>query len=150
MKLNGAEVECAERDGYARISREWSAGDVLKLEMDMQVRFVQAHPAVHEDCGRVTVMRGPLVYCLEECDNGKYLKDIRISADGARKVELNSELGVPAIRLQATRRVWPESAPLYMEYESPVRREVEAYFVPYYSWANREEGEMLVWTDIDR
>ena len=149
VKLNGVEMECAAVDGYARISREWAAGDLLTLELDMPVRFVQAHPAVHEDCGRVAVMRGPLVYCLEECDNGKYLKDIRLCAGGARSVELNEEMGVPAIRIPATRRIWPESAPLYMEYETPARREVEAYFVPYYAWANRDEGEMLVWTDID-
>ena len=89
------------------------------------------------------------MYCLEECDNGKYLKDIRICAGGRRQVELNAELGAPAIRIPATRRNWPESAPLYMEYEAPARREVEAHFVPYYAWANRDEGEMLVWTDID-
>ena len=150
VKLNGAEVECAVEDGYARIANEWKAGDVLELDMDMPVRFVQAHPAVHEDCGRVTVMRGPIVYCMEECDNGKYLKDVRICAGGKREVGFNAELGVPVIKLDATRREWPESAPLYMEYEAPARRGVEAYFVPYYAWANRDEGEMLVWTDIDR
>lgn len=149
VMLNGAKIECTAEDGYVRISREWAYDDVLTLEMDMPVRLVQAHPAVHEDCGRVAVMRGPLVYCLEECDNGKYLKDIRLCAGGRRSVEFNEELGAPAIRIQATRREWPENAPLYMEYEAPARREAEAYFVPYYAWANRDEGEMLVWTDID-
>ena len=117
--------------------------------MDMPVRLVQAHPAVHEDCGRVTVMRGPIVYCLEEQDNGKWLKDIRICAAGKREIGFNKELDVPVINIEATRRVWPDDEPLYMELTVPERKPVTAVFVPYYAWANRDEGEMLVWTDID-
>ena len=147
--VNGAPVEAAAENGYIRISREWAAGDIITLSLDMPVRLMQAHPALHDDCGRVAVMRGPVVYCLEECDNGKYLKDIRICASGARNVGFNEELGVPVIGIEATRRVWPESAPLYMEFDTPARENVRATFIPFYAWANREPGEMLVWTDID-
>jgi len=150
VKVNGEACECAPEDGYVRIRRDWAEGDRLVLDMDMPVRYVQAHPALHEDCGRVTVMRGPIVYCLEECDNGKWLKDVRICTGAAPEIVENAELGVPAVVIPSTRREWPESAPLYMDFESPVRREVPAYFIPYYAWANREPGEMLVWTDIDR
>ena len=150
VSVNGADVKCDAEDGYVYIRRSWEQGDIIELCLDMPVRLVQAHPALHEDCGRVTVMRGPLVYCMEECDNGKWLKDVRICADGYRSITVNSELGVPAITIAATRREWPDSEPLYMDYEAPVRREVQAYFIPYFAWANRAEGEMLVWTDIDR
>ena len=150
VKVNGAAVEAEAADGYVRIEREWAAGDAVVIEMDMPVRFMQAHPAVHEDCGRVTVMRGPLVYCLEEQDNGKWLKDIRICAAGKREIGWNEALNVPVIRLDATRREWPDDGALYIDYEAPARKPVEAVFIPYYAWANRDEGEMLIWTDIDR
>ena len=149
VQVNGGNVECAPEDGYIRICREWAESDEVKLILDMPVRYVQAHPALHEDCGRVTVMRGPIVYCLEECDNGKWLKDIRICAGAEKQLVRNEELGVNAIVIPATRRVWPDDEPLYMDYEAPVRNKIEAYFVPYYAWANRDSGEMLVWTDID-
>jgi len=150
IEVNGVAVKAEAEDGYVHICRKWNAGDVIALDMDMPIRFVQAHPAVHEDCGRVAVMRGPIVYCLEEQDNGKYLKDIRITAGGKREIGFNDELGVPVIRLDATRREWAEDGPLYMDFEAPARKTVEAVFIPYYAWANRDEGEMLVWTDIDR
>ena len=146
--VSGKAVECRVENGYAYIEREWQ-GDTLRLIMDMPVRFVQAHPALHDDCGRVTVMRGPIVYCLEEQDNGKYLKDIRICAAGKRRIVQNKELDAPAIVLEATRREWSDDEQLYSELVVPARRKTDAYFIPFYAWANRDEGEMLVWTDID-
>jgi DUF1680 family protein len=42
-------------------------------------------------------MRGPIVYCLEEQDNGKYLKDIKIARGGVPAISEDAELGVPAV-----------------------------------------------------
>ena len=148
LRVNG-EPACADvKNGYAIIRREWKTGDAIVLDMPLDVRFMQAHPAVHDDCGRVAVMRGPLVYCLEEADNGKYLKDIRIASGAKAELSHDSALGATVIDLPAT-RVWPEPAPLYMDYSAMRRENITARFIPFYTWANREEGEMLVWTDID-
>ena len=149
LEKNGEILSPENRDGYVRLAGSWAEGDQLRLTLEMPVRLVQAHPAVHEDCGRVAVTRGPLVYCMEECDNGKYLKDVRIRRNGTPSFAENPQLGVTEIRLPASRREWPEEDALYAEY-SDVRRDCTAVFIPYYAWANREEGEMLVWTDIDR
>lgn len=32
--------------------------------------IISADPSVHEDSGKVAVMRGPVVYCAEGVDNG--------------------------------------------------------------------------------
>ena len=149
LEKNGEILSPENRDGYVRLAGSWAEGDQLRLTLEMPVRLVQAHPAVHEDCGRVAVTRGPLVYCMEECDNGKYLKDVRIRRNGTPSFAENPQLGVTEIRLPASRREWPEEDALYAEY-SDARRDCTAVFIPYYAWANREEGEMLVWTDIDR
>lgn len=149
LMVNGAPATCESRDGYASIVRTWTAGDVLCLDIPLDVRFVAAHPALHEDCGRVSVMRGPLVYCLEEQDNGKYLKDIKLARGEEAAIKEDAALGVPVIDLPATRRDWPDSAPLYMEDNGARRVPVTARFIPYFAWANRDEGEMLVWTDIE-
>ena len=77
-------------------------------------------------------------------------KDIRICAAGKREIGFNEELRTPTIKLEATRRDWADERALYMDFDAPARKPVEAVFIPYYAWANRNEGEMLVWTDIDR
>ena len=97
----------------------------------------------------MAIMRGPIVYCLEEEDNGKNLKDIKISRDGAATISEDAELGVPVVDIPATRRQWHSKAPLYMDYSDTRRIPATARFIPYFAWANRNEGEMLVWTDID-
>jgi DUF1680 family protein len=94
-------------------------------------------------------MRGPVVYCLEEQDNGKNLKDIKLARGGAPAVTEDAVLGVPVIDLPATRRSWPDPAPLYMDFSETKRAPVTSRFIPYFAWANRDEGEMLVWTDIE-
>jgi DUF1680 family protein len=149
LAVNGAPAEHSLREGYAYLNRAWAAGDALTLNLALHVRLVAAHPALHEDCGRVAVMRGPIVYCLEEQDNGKYLKDIKLARGGAPTVSTDAALNVPVIDLPASRRSWPDSAPLYMDFSESVRLPMTARFIPYFAWANRDEGEMLVWTDVD-
>ena len=47
----------------------------------MEVRLIAAKEAVREDMGKVAVMRGPVVYCLEETDNGKDLQKLLIDPE---------------------------------------------------------------------
>ena len=42
----------------------------LQAEFEMKAQFVGANPKIHYDLGRAAMTRGPLVYCLEEADNG--------------------------------------------------------------------------------
>ena len=55
--------------GYAAISRQWSAGDIVALDLPMPPERLYAHPNVRMDVGRVALRRGPLIYCVEEADN---------------------------------------------------------------------------------
>lgn len=150
LTLNGKDAEYTKREGYAYVTGKWAEGDEFCLDLPLPVRYIQAHPALHEDCGRVAVARGPIIYCLEECDNGKWLKDLRITAGAAPEIGAAEGLGLPAIRIPATRSVWADADALYTEFVPGNRSACTATFIPYHAWANREEGEMLVWTDIDR
>lgn len=47
----------------------------------MEVRLIAAKEAVREDMGKGAVMRGPVVYCLEETDNGKDLQKLLIDPE---------------------------------------------------------------------
>ncbi len=70
-RVNEESVDTAKRDrGYLEISRTWSPGDTVSLELTMPVERLYAHPNVTADVGRVALRRGPLVFCLEQVDNG--------------------------------------------------------------------------------
>jgi DUF1680 family protein len=134
--------------GYIRIKRRWQPGDTVTLDFDMQVRLIEAHPAVREDCGRVAFERGPIVYCLEEVDNGKYLWDILLPSN-PRPISLfeqNLLGGIVTITADAfSREVEGWNQALYRPAGSSryLPRKIKA--VPYFAWSNRSPGEMLVW-----
>lgn len=67
--LNGNPVQYAQKQGYAVISREWNAGDVVSLELPMEVKTVLANDNIAYDRGKFAVERGPIVYCAEFADN---------------------------------------------------------------------------------
>ena len=72
LAVNGEAVELNEellQHGYAKIERDWKNGDHIELNFDMPVEMMQAHPLVRENAGKVALMRGPQVFCLEEVDN---------------------------------------------------------------------------------
>ena len=55
--------------------------DVLKLHFSMPLLLMEADEKVREDAGKVSVLRGPIVYCLEEVDNGKDLHLLEVNPD---------------------------------------------------------------------
>lgn len=135
------------REGYAYLRRAWRAGDIVRLTLPMPVERVYAHPQVRDDAGRTALQRGPLVYCLEEVDNGANLEAVRLPREADLRPEWRPDLlgGVMVLRGTARRldsQPWGDT--LYTA-EPPVERPVELTAVPYYAWANRGPGDMLVW-----
>jgi DUF1680 family protein len=140
FKVNGEPLSPDVVDGYARIRREWKDGDRVELSLPMPIRRVVAHEAVAEDRGRVALQRGPLVYAAEGIDNADRVFDLVLADDAALGVEFRRDLlnGVAAITGTAL-AVSPSPAGKPVE----IRRPFLA--VPYYAWANRGPGQMLVW-----
>lgn len=139
------------RDGYLYIDGVWQDGDEVDLEMEMRVRILEADPRVREDMGKVAIARGPIVYCLEERDNGKDLHLCRVDLQTLRpsdiRTETTKELGHPMTVLQVPgKRLLPEeSGELYRQARPAREEDVTLRMVPYYAWNNRGEGEMSVW-----
>ncbi|WEV53666.1 beta-L-arabinofuranosidase domain-containing protein [Bifidobacterium sp. ESL0704] len=76
------------RDGYLYLSGTWREGDSVTFDFPMPVNMVAANPKVSEDAGKVAFMRGPIVYCAEEHDNGDQLHRLHVDAG---KVGANAE-----------------------------------------------------------
>jgi len=148
LAVNGEEVSVVPLDkGYARIGREWRDGDCVTLSLAMPVERVRAHPRVRANAGRVALMHGPIVYCLEEVDNGPNLGDVALLPDAELEVTYEPDLlgGVSVIRGEGRRSVEGAWGGELYSTELPPRQAVEITAVPYCVWANRAPGEMIVW-----
>ncbi len=78
LTVNGQAVEAVPDRGYVCLRRQWKPGDRIMLSMDIAPVFVRSSPKIRDNVGKVTLMRGPLVYCLEEADNGDALHNISV------------------------------------------------------------------------
>ena len=150
LKVNGQTVFNPLRlRGYTRIQRVWKRGDVVELTMPMPVELVKAHPLVAADTGKVALMRGPLVYCLESVDTGEEVRRIAVAPrthfDAHHEPDLLNEVTVITGSAQLMdASVWQSS--LYASVRDiPDNRTVQLRAIPYYANANRGPVEMAVW-----
>ena len=136
------------RDGYLYLTGEWQDGEVIALDLPMQVTAVQADTRVRETIGRIAFMRGPITFCAEEADNGADLHLVRVDADacGQAKVERSDVFGHPTVKLTLpAQRQKPQEGALYRKAAQPEWEPAELVLIPYYAWANRGLGEMTVY-----
>lgn len=139
------------KDGYLYVEKEWEEEECLEISFPMDVRLMAANPMVREDTGKVAVTRGPIVYCMEEADNGKNLHLLSLSAASRPAVcnELVCKVPVKTIELSGFKRETREALGLYQPWRTENRTAVSLKFIPYYMWANRMENEMQVWTRME-
>ena len=149
LRINGKRLSLKSitSKGYAKVKREWHDKDQAELLLPMPVERVEAHPGVRQDAGRIALQRGPIVYCLEEEDNGRNLHDLCLPGDAKIRASFKEDLlgGVTVLKARAKRRDlshWKET--LYRtEPAKWVPAEIQA--IPYAVRANRSIGEMIVW-----
>ena len=149
LSVNGAAFSAQPEEGYVTLARRWQAGDAVSLTLDMPVRLIRANPRIPEDAGKVAVARGPLVYCLEEADNGPGLH--RITLDGVQAKDFAAEWQLDMLGgiVALTSPGWRESDAgwdaLYSDTADITRERATLTWIPYYAWCNRTPGEMRVW-----
>jgi DUF1680 family protein len=155
--INGEKLPAAETTPgqYLTLRRLWQVGDTVRLKIPMPVRRIVSHPRVAHNTGKVALMRGPLVYCVEETDNPVGdVRDIIVSDDilitAAQRPEMLDDVVVLSAHaeMEAYAPAWHGA--LYRNVSSvkedrPGRSEVQVTAIPYMSWANRGAGPMAVW-----
>lgn len=141
LKVNNQNVPLKLDKGYVALTRNWKSGDVIDLALPMPVRRVVANEQVAADRGRVALQRGPVVYCAEWPDNpnGK-VRNLLLAGDAKLTAEFRPDLlnGVTVIRSKAYGLVRDAQGQV-------VKNPQEFTAIPYYAWANRGPGQMLVW-----
>ena len=143
LTVNGEKVAAQMENGYIVLRRDFAQGDVICLEMPMETRFMSASVRTPNYAGKTAVMRGPLVYCLEETDNGALLWNLSVNT-GEAVAEHHPEFlcGVTTITCKGVRE--HAESDLYTV-NVPECQDAQLTFVPYYAWGNRGKGEMSVW-----
>src|SRR5690606_12960196 len=123
VRLNGEVLNVQPENGYISLTRAWNKGDVVELDFPMEVRKVIANGNVAENRGKMSLEYGPLVYAVEEIDNGDRFDSIRLIENENFEVEMRPDLleGVNTISNQ------------------------NLTAIPYYAWSNRGIGKMKVW-----
>ena len=148
LKVNGGRARHRVVKGYAKVAREWRDGDVVELSLAMPVERVAAHPSVAADAGKVALRRGPIVYCLEQCDHAADVRSVALPDRAKLAARFDRRLLGGAVVIEA-QGVAPRSAgwkgALYRTGGKMRMKPVKIQAVPYYLWDNRAPGPMTVW-----
>ncbi len=92
------------------------------------------------------MFRGPVLYCLEEKDNGKNLNKFMLDSSNnitEKNININSQ---KIISLLTKGYLYKDTKKLYLN-DKPKYSKKNIKFIPYYKWSNRGENEMLVWVN---
>ena len=154
ISVNGENVETAAENGYVAITRQWKAGDVIRIHMPMEIRMTEADPNVADNAGRIALERGPIVYSIEMAGNAQLNEDIAnfsplnfvIPRDADLTATYNPDLLNGVVEITGD-----------VQYnDGGTIRSAKLQAIPYYAWNNRGndgvEGQnscsqMLIWTN---
>ena len=79
LLVNGARTSGKIEKGFLYLNA--LPGDTeLEIDFAMSPHFVKADPRVRADIGKIAIVRGPEVYCLEGCDDGSFLADVFVDS----------------------------------------------------------------------
>ena len=136
VSVNGQSLYPENRD-YITITRSWKKGDVIELNLPMEVRRIVANDNAEDDRDKVALERGPIVYCLEGSDqaDGKvFNKYILNSTDIQAHFERNLLNGVVVLDGTANE----------LQQDGTVK-DVTFRAIPYSTWNNRGPQQMEIW-----
>jgi len=135
--------------GYLVLDREWKPADQVELDLPMPVQRVAANPQVKADQGLLAIQRGPIVYCLEQCDQAAPLASLWLPQEDPLNATREPGLlgGVVTITGEACSAPDPRWRRQLYQAAAPAQR-VALKAIPYYAWDNRQPGPMKVWLPV--
>ena len=155
ISVNGKAVTAEAENGYVSINRTWKKGDVVMIDMPMEIRKTEANPNVTTNAGRIALERGPVVYCMEKAGNAQINNDnifnplnYVIPRDAELTAEYNEELLNGVVEITGD----------VLYNNNGTLQDAKLQAVPYYAWNNRGDNgvqgqnsssKMLIWTKAD-
>jgi hypothetical protein len=141
VSVNGKEVTYSVENGYAVLSKTWKKGDVISLELPMDVQKITSNEKVKDNIGKVALQRGPILYCAESPDNSGLTSNLIVPGTSIFKAEYKPDLlnGVVVLTGDVV------AISVDSEENSVSTKSQTLTAIPYYSWAHRGKGEMSIW-----
>ena len=132
--------------GYAVIDRKWRKGDRVEIHFDMEPRTVMADDHVEADRGRVSVERGPLVYCAEWPDNDYDIGSVLLNQKPQFVVKRHEILSTTVGSQYEIAEIETDAQLLNFDNGGRLAaKDVCLRMIPYYAWCHRGSGRMMVW-----
>jgi DUF1680 family protein len=153
VAVNAQASQSDTAQGYVSIERVWRAGDTVELELPMVPRLVEAHPRNDSTRDSAAIERGPIVYCLEACDQDPSvnLLDVQLDDTAPLVEQWRGDMLEGVVSVEAQGFVC-DPAPWGDELYKPLgaagdlsRAPLRLTAIPYYAWANRGPHAMRVW-----
>lgn len=137
ISVNGSKVNAKQYDGYATLVRNWKAGDVVEINLPMEVRRVKANDQVEDDHGKLAIERGPIMFCLEGQDQADSTVFNKFIPDGT-PMEASYDAGLlnGVMVLSGTAKEIDRNGKV---------KDVPFKAIPYSTWNNRGADQMAVW-----
>ena len=145
IKVNGQQVAASiTADGYYTINRKWKKGDKVQIHFDMEPRTVRANNKVEADRGRISIERGPLVYCAEHPDNSFDIMGALMNQNP------QFALGKTQIGGTTVQTIVTDAQTLNFDQQGKLQAtDQKLTLIPYYAWCHRGSGKMRVWLPQD-
>ncbi|HEV2694428.1 MAG TPA: beta-L-arabinofuranosidase domain-containing protein [Verrucomicrobiae bacterium] len=125
LTVNGKNVSADIKNGYAVITREWKAGDMIKLGLPMEIQVIKPDGKIKADRGHIALRYGPLIYNVEAADQA----DINLTPDlKSLKTEWRADLLEGTMTIKGK---WSDGSPLLA--------------IPNYARENRGADKSVVW-----
>lgn len=141
IKINGTQADYIIENGYAVLSKTWNKNDKVEVELPMETKRVMADVKVKNDNGKVALQRGPIMYCAEWVDNDGKASNIIIPPAAVFSASFDGSL-LQGIEVLHTKTPVLKIAADGQRVET-IMQDFTA--IPYYAWANRGKGEMILW-----
>jgi uncharacterized protein len=141
ITINGKVIDYKIENGYAILKKTWHKDDKVKVELPMDVRKVVANNNVKDDVGKIALQRGPLIYCAEGIDNNGKASNLILPANTIFTSEFNRN------KLNGIEEIKAKVPAVVIGNNGDGIKTIQQSFtaIPYYAWANRGKGEMMIW-----
>ncbi|MGY4687782.1 glycoside hydrolase family 127 protein [Petrotoga sp. DB-2] len=151
ITVDGEKLNKNLEKGFLKIFKPWNGTHEIILNLPMDIKFVESHPFVRENLEKVALKRGPMVYCIEKADNKEgdvwnYQIDLNEKIE-PENYQINSKR---VIKLKAKGyyedlRNWEGKLYSQAGRIKRAKKKIDINLIPYFAWANREEGPVAVW-----
>jgi uncharacterized protein len=158
FQINGNRVTGDFKPGaYVPLTRTWQSGDTITVNFPIQTQLIRANVKAGELYGKAVVERGPIVFSLDQADQGQTpIADMFFRLGGVGTAEFHKELfgGAtivkhPGFISEKTLADQPLYEPWAQGY-APNKRPSNLTLAPYFVWSNRQPDNLIVWVPILR